>query len=133
MASVEGTRRARYSKRLPSLAQALEQREVVDVELLAEEPGDLGRLVLGQLRVTDHHQPVDGGRERLAVAVEDVAALGRQYDVDRALGGRHRGVGAGVEALQLHQPGPEQREHHGDQHEPDAEPDLRRAHAGCRA
>ena len=94
MASVEGTWRARYSNRLPSFAQPLEHGEVVDVELLGEEPGDLGRLVLGHLGVTDQHQPVDGGRERLAVAVEDVAALGGQHDVDGALGGRHRGVGA---------------------------------------
>ena len=51
----------------------------------------------------------------------------RRSSGDGALGGRHRGVRVGVDALQLHQPGAEHREHHGDDHEPEPEPQLRRA------
>ena len=125
MASVDGHVPGEVLEPAALLAQPLEQVEVVDVELLGEEPGDLGRLVLGHLRVADDHQAVDGRRQRLAVAVEDVAALGGQHHVDRALGGRHRGVRAGVEPLELDEPGAEEREHHRDQHEPRPEPELR--------
>ena len=59
------------------LAQRGEGREVVDVEPVGEELRELRRLVGGQLRVGDDHQPVDRVGQRLAVAVEDVAALGR--------------------------------------------------------
>ena len=105
--------------------QGLEGLEVVDVEPSGQELRELGRLVPGQLRVGHHHRPVDRVGERLAVAVQDVAALGGQLDDVGALGGRHRGVRVGVHALQLHQPGTEHRQHHRDDHEPEPQPQVR--------
>ncbi len=108
-------------------AQPLEGAEVVDVQTLGEEGGDLRRAVGGHQRVGHHHQPVDRVGERLAVAVQDVAARRRQHHVDRALVGRHLRIGLRVDALELHQAGGEQREHHRDQQEADPEPDRRGA------
>ena len=56
------------------LPEPRQDREVVDVETVGEELRELGRLVGGQERIRHHHQPVDGLRQRLAVAVQDVAA-----------------------------------------------------------
>ena len=56
-----------------------------------------------------------------------------QLDGDGALGGRHRGVRVGVDALQLHQPGAEHREHHRDHHEPERGAAAAASRAGCRA
>ena len=99
------------------LAQPRQDGEVVDVEPAGEELGDLRRLVGGQHRVADDHQPLDRAGERLAVAVEDVAAPGGQRHLTGARRGRHLGVRLGVDALQLHEPRAEHRQHHRDQHE----------------
>ncbi|CAB4690011.1 unannotated protein [freshwater metagenome] len=119
-------------------AQARQDREVVKVELVGEELRELGCPVDGvavligvhQLRVGDDHQSVDRVRERLAEAIRDLAALGRQHDVDHAFGCGHGGVGARVDALQLDQARPEDREHHRDHDEPDAQSHVRRAPPG---
>ena len=58
------------------VAEPVEGVDVVDGEPLREEPGDRRGAVRGLRRVRHHHQPVHRVRERLAVAVEDVAALG---------------------------------------------------------
>ena len=114
-------------------AEPVESVEVVELQLVGQESGQLGCPVAGQLRVGDQHQPVDRLGQRLAVAVEDVAACGGQHDLDRALGGGHLGVGVGVQALQLDETGAEHRQHHRDDDEADAEPQLGRAAADpCR-
>ena len=107
------------------LAQPLEHGEVVDVELLAEEPGDLRRLssvIFGSPTTMSPSIEAASGwplRSRMSPrwagsttsTVPSAAAIAA-YD-------------SGVEPLQLHQPGPEQREHHRDHHEADPQPELR--------
>ena len=79
----------------------------------------------GHRRVGHHHPSVDRVGQRLAVAVEDVAARGGQLDGDRAALGRREGrVLVRAHALELHQPRTEERQHHGDEHEAGAEPQL---------
>ncbi len=109
------------------LAQPGQDREVVDVEPVGQELGDLRRLVGGELRVGPDHQPVDRSRQRLSVAVQDVAARGRQRHVHQTLGGRHLGVRVGIDALQLDQPYCEDRQHHRDRQEAEPQPEQRRA------
>ena len=116
------------------LTQPRQDREVVDVEPVGKELRQLRRLVGRQERVGHHHEAVDRRGQRLAVAVEDVAAPCRQVDLDHALGGRHLGVRVGVHALELHQPRAEDRQHHRDHHEAETQPEQRGApHAAARA
>ena len=111
--------------------EPLEGGEVVDVQPLGQEPGELGGPVPGHLRVGDDHPAGHRVGQRLPVAVQDVAALGRQHHVDDALGRRHRGVRARVDPLELDEPGAEDREHHRDEDEADPQSEQREIRGGA--
>ena len=101
--------------------------EVVDGQPVGQQPGDLGGAIGGELGVRDDHLALDGVRERDAVAVEDVAALGDQRHPRRTLGCGAQGVRLGVDALQLDQPRAEERQDDRDEDEPDAQSQHRRS------
>ena len=91
---------------MPASASALERLEVVDVQRVAPgtcaSSGALARVIDGSATTI---AAVDRVGQRLAVAVEDVAAHRGQLDGDgAALGGRQRRVVVGAHALQLDQP-----------------------------
>jgi hypothetical protein len=105
-------------------------RDVVDVEPLGEQLGQLGGVVGRHHRVGDHHPAVDRVGQRHPVAVQDVAPLGREDHLLDALGGRHRGVRPRVDPLQLHEAGAEERQHDRDHDEAEAQPEHRRPAVG---
>jgi fatty-acyl-CoA synthase len=84
--------------------------------------GDLRGVLGGQRRVGHDHLPVGGLGERSAVAVRDRAPGGGKRHRHQAVGAVGLGLGGvrrGVDALQLEEPGGEDRDHHRDQHEGD--------------
>ena len=112
----------------------MERREVVDVRAVGQEPRQLAapwRRVSSGSATTIRPSTESASGRPLRSRIS--AAVGRQLHGDGAAGGRRQGrVLLGAHALELHQPGAEERQHHGDEHEAGAQPELRAPRAARR-